>query len=221
MWKDTNYWKCNCNALSPKFFSSTSESHVNDSWPIIENQKKSGKIISCLKVHNGMDWSLNSLSDLLYFMWLQRIIKLDTLIVMSHAAGYSAYNNIKHIWSPLSNSLTGLFSLKFYQGKIKLFPIRMLNKQKRKQRKLVYLITTTSMNLCINLKTVQTIPVHCEEKPKFYNVHQNVFKLMRSPISSITQDKANISLVKKFWFLLSHIEKKHNDVVFSKCFNPS
>ena len=54
------------------------------------------------------------------------------------------------------------------------------------------------MNLCINLKTVQTIPVHCEEKPKFYIVHQNVFKLMRGPISSITQDKPNISLVKKF-----------------------
>ena len=100
-----------------------------------------------------------------------------------------------------------LFSLQFYQGKIKLLPIRMLNKQKRKQSKLVYLIATTSMNLCINLKTVQTIPVHCEEKPKFYNVHQNVFKLMRGPISSITQDKPNISLVKKFWFLLSHIEK--------------
>ena len=85
-------------------------------------------------------------------MQLWRDTKLDMPIVMSHAARYSAYNNIKHLWNLLSQIVwDDLFYLQFYQAKIKLFANRILHKQKQKQKRFVYLITT-SMNLCINSK---------------------------------------------------------------------
>ena len=84
---------------------------------------------------------------------------------------------------------------------------------------------TTSINLSINSKIsllihFQYTRFHCEDKPKFYDDHDNIFKLLKDPIY-IIRDKANVSLVKELRFLLSHIDKKHNEVVFSKYFDPS
>ena len=76
---------------------------------------------------------------------MQRIIKLDTLIVMSHAAGYSAYNNIKHIWSPLSSSLTGFILPAVLPGEDKA-PSHQNVKQAEKKAKQVGLFDSNNIN---------------------------------------------------------------------------
>ena len=76
---------------------------------------------------------------------MQRIIKLDTLIVMSHAAGYSAYNNIKHIWSPLPNSLTGFILPAVLPGEDKALSHQNV-KQAEKKAKEVGLFDNNNIN---------------------------------------------------------------------------
>ncbi len=93
---------------SQLFHSSSAQSHANDLLPILECQVAAGKAVASMKVDNGPDWSLSSLSNLLYFMRMWRDSKLDILLLMSNAAQFSAYNNIEHLWSPVSNKLTGL-----------------------------------------------------------------------------------------------------------------
>ena len=44
----------------------------------------------------------------LYFYRLFKTLKLDILSVFTYAARYSAFNCIEHLWSPLSNKLSGV-----------------------------------------------------------------------------------------------------------------
>ena len=88
------------------FHSSTAQSHANDLLPILRADCTKDKSIVMLKVDNDPDWSIASLSNNLYYMRLWRDANLDFLLLQSHAARYSAYNNIEHLWSPVSKRFT-------------------------------------------------------------------------------------------------------------------
>ena len=61
-----------------------------------------------IKVDNGSDWSIRSVVNSLYLCRLWRDAGLDILDVVSYAAKYSAYNQIKHLWSPMSKKLSSV-----------------------------------------------------------------------------------------------------------------
>ena len=91
-----------------KFVHSTAATHINDLKPIIEALKNEGKGIFFIKVDNGPDWNLLNLVNELYFFRLWRDLGLDVLGIVSYAAKYSAYNNIEHLWSPMSRKLSSV-----------------------------------------------------------------------------------------------------------------
>ena len=85
-----------------KFKRSLAETHANDILPMLKTQVKDEKSIAFIKVDNGSDWNLHLFINELYFCRLWIDSGLDVLGVVSYAPRYSAYNNIEHLWSPMS-----------------------------------------------------------------------------------------------------------------------
>ena len=79
-----------------KFDKSSAMTHVNDLIPLLSGQVKDGKSIAFIKVDNGSDWDL----------W--KAAGLDILGIVSYCAKFSAYNNIEHLWSPMSKCLSSV-----------------------------------------------------------------------------------------------------------------
>ena len=94
-----------------KFTSSSGQTHANDILPILTAQVKEGKTVAFVKVDNGSDWSVRSVVNSIYFCRLWKDSGLDILGIVSYAAKYSAYNQIEHLWSPMSKKLSSVILL--------------------------------------------------------------------------------------------------------------
>ena len=90
------------------FGQSSGMTYANDMLPILKQQVRDGKGIAFIKVDNGSDWNLHSLVNIVFMGRLWRDNGLDILGLVSYAARYSAYNDIEHLWSPLSKHLSSV-----------------------------------------------------------------------------------------------------------------
>ena len=84
------------------------ETDNEDIKPIISKAMKDGKKVVIVITDTGPDRNPEHYQNLLYYYRLWKEHDLDTLIVMSYAPGYSAYNSIEHLRSVLSKALTGV-----------------------------------------------------------------------------------------------------------------
>ena len=123
------------------FDSTTSMTHCNDLYPILSAQVKDGKTCAFIKVDNGPDWNLHSLVNSLYLSRLWKDTGLDLLCIVSYAAKYSAYNNIEHLWSPISKKLCSVVLPSILEGDEK-EPCKMSHltpeERKEKEMKVIY-----------------------------------------------------------------------------------
>ena len=67
-----------------------------------------GKTIAFDKVENGSDWNLLNVTSAIYFGRMWRDTGLDILGIVTCAAQWSAYNNIEHLWDPMSKCLANV-----------------------------------------------------------------------------------------------------------------
>ena len=81
-------------------------SHTTDLYNIFKDESE---ITLLMALADGdPDFSLNSELNPLYFYRLFRKLNLDMLSVFSYAARYSTFNPVEHLWTPLSNHLSGV-----------------------------------------------------------------------------------------------------------------
>lgn len=99
-----------------KFGSSSGMTHANDFLPVLTAQVKRGKTAAFIKVDNGPDWNVMSIVNEVYFCRLWRESGLDLLGLVSYAARWSAYNNIEHLWSPMSKKLASVILPSVLEG---------------------------------------------------------------------------------------------------------
>ena len=100
-----------------KFTSSSGRTHANDILPILTAQVKEGKTVAFVKVDNGSDWSVRSVvNNSIYLCRLWKDLGLDILGIVSYAAKYSAYNEIEHLWSPMSKKLSSVILSSVLEG---------------------------------------------------------------------------------------------------------
>lgn len=99
-----------------KFAQSTVATHANDILPMLLAQVADGKGIAFIKVDNGPDWNLLNVVNELYFCRLWRDSGLDLLGIVSYSAKFSAYNNIEHLWSPMSRKLASVILPSVLEG---------------------------------------------------------------------------------------------------------
>lgn len=84
------------------------ETHNRDIRPLMEKIKSENKKAVLLLTDRGPDRSQESYANLYFYYKLWKEHDLDMIIVSSFAPGYSAYNPVEHLWSPLSRALTGV-----------------------------------------------------------------------------------------------------------------
>ena len=88
-----------------KFQKSSIQGHANDLARILKPQIEAGKSAVFLIVGNSPDWNLASLKTFIMYGRLWRDLHLDILCATSHSAGYSAFNDIKHLWVVVTKKL--------------------------------------------------------------------------------------------------------------------
>ena len=107
---------------------------------------KDKKGVAFLKVDNGSDWNLHSLVNAVYFCRVFKDSKLDVLGIISYAAKYSAFNNIEHLWSPMSKKLSSVILRSVLDGvKMCLTNSLICQKLKCRKRKLRYKINVINI----------------------------------------------------------------------------
>ena len=208
-----------------KFHSSTIQSHMNDLKPMVHTAVLEGKTNLIAIVDGGPDWSTASLLNAFFYMRLWRDCDLDLLVVTSFAARYSAYNPIEHLWSPLSKILNSV-RLKAIDGDDQQPPCRLpgLSLAQRNEKEARVLDKSISA-LCegywkdasFNGFKVKPVGVPCiPTSPGFYSDHDFIHRFLKAPLREVFSLEYSQTL-KDFQFMLQHIDRRHNELIFSKC----
>ena len=90
--------------LANKYDSSSIASHVTDlNQTLVDKDKSSTVIIS----YGGPDYSPTHCVNSLFYYRLFKRLNLNFMTAYMYIARYSTFNPIKHLWSPMSNKLSG------------------------------------------------------------------------------------------------------------------
>ena len=74
--------------------------------PILVAAKEKGKSFVEVIGDNGPDKDPTNYTNIFYWGRLWRDTNLTRLSCISYSSGYSTFNHIEHVWSPLSNNRT-------------------------------------------------------------------------------------------------------------------
>ena len=208
---------------SAKFHSSTCEMHIHDLKPILEAIVSEGKTIVTLIVDGGPDWSTSSLLNALYFMRLWKACNLDMLCVTSFAARYSAYNPIEHLWSVLSKKLASVRLSAVATGDNKApYYISGISEDQRKAKEsqvfddAIEQVADVHWNKAF-FDGFPIIPVPIKCSNHFASDHDIAHRFLKAPLKKIRNGSTHTVLLNQFKFLLEHVDRHHNEIIFLKC----
>ena len=91
-----------------KYQQSNIVAHIGDLEPLVNTRRNEKRNCVLLMVDGGPDWSTSSYKNIYCFYRWWRAQEFDLLSVTSYTAGFSAYNSIEHLWSPVSKRFTGV-----------------------------------------------------------------------------------------------------------------
>ena len=180
-----------------------------------------GKRIVFLKVDNGSDWDLHLVVNELYMYRLWKVSGLDILGVVSYSARYSAYNNIEHLWSPMSKKLNSVVLPSVLEGESEppckqtgLTPDERRGKEALVFDKAMDLVTSTYWaGACFNDSEVVTNYRPCLRSETPFHDYKDVHAL----ISGSLRNLRSSSLCGELRSMFRHIDRKSNEVIFRKC----
>ena len=208
-----------------KFKQSSGATHANDLLPILRAQVQEGKGVAFVKVDNGSDWNLLSVVNSLYLCRLWRDSGLDILGIVSYAARYSAYNQIEHLWSPMSKKLTSVILPSVLEGEEEP-PCRQSDISDEERRMKEAVVFDKAMDLVksrywggakFNGSEVTTHYKPCLEEEHPYSDYKETHKLLTGPIAHARNNK---EITKELRFLTKHVDRKSNELIFMKCYDP-
>ena len=90
--------------------SSNIEAHLHDLSALIQGRRNDKLNCVLLTVDGGHDWSTTSYKNIFCFYKYWRKEDLDLFTVTSYTAGFSTYNSIENLWSPVSKKLADVKS---------------------------------------------------------------------------------------------------------------
>jgi hypothetical protein len=200
-YKKTTYGPAVLVLRAGKFTSSSGQTHTNDLLPILSAQVKDGKTVAFIKVDNGSDWNIRSLVNSIYLCRLWKDSGLDILGVVSYAAKYSAYNQIEHLWSPMSKKLSSVILPSILEGENSppylqkgLQPDEVRLKEAAVFDRAMMLIRDQYWKeATFNGNEITTVVKPCLEKETPYDDYDHVHKVIRISILFCTHVSFEIS----------------------------
>lgn len=101
---------------SSKYNHSSIATHITDLYSLLRSEMDTSSRKSFMFVSDsGPDFSPSSVLNQLFLYRLFKSLDLDVLAVFTYAARYSAFNPIEHLWSLMSNKLSGTFLMNIYE----------------------------------------------------------------------------------------------------------
>ena len=198
--------------------------HANDIPPILKGYVKDGKGIAFLKVGNDSDWNLHSLVIMFFLGKVWKDSCLDIMGVVSYAARYSVYNNIEHLWIPLSKSLSSVSSSvilpSILEGDSEEQNKQVLEIEERREKESQ--VFDNAMNLVtgkywlnkkFNGSEITTTYKPCKRTEYPYNDYNEIHSLLTGGITNLRQ---NSKLIKELRFILKHLNRKSNELIYRK-----
>lgn len=210
------------NLRSACFYSSTSETHMSDLTPVMKAVVQEGRTVVTIIADGGPDWSTASLLNALFFMRMWRKCDLDILCVTSFAARYSAYNPIEHLWSSMSKRLTSVQLSAIAEGDSKppCHVSGILKQQRQAKEKEVFdwaiaeVANVHWKEASFDGYPVVGVPVECKSETN--SDHDMVSQFLKAPLKALREGKFD-SLLVEYKFLLSHVRRHHNEIMFLNC----
>ena len=144
--------------------------------------------------------------------------QLDVLGIVSYAARYSAYNNIEHLWSPLSKSLSSVILPSILEEDSEEPNKQNLEEEQRRQKEAQ--IFDNAMNMVtdkywsgkeFNGSEVSPTYKPCRSNEHPYNDYKEVHKLLTGGINDLRDSKLLMEEVRLF---LKHLDRKCNELIF-------
>ena len=188
------------------------------------NDVRDWKGIAFITVDNGSDWNLHSLLNIVFMGRLWRDSGLDILGLVSYAARYSAYNDIEHLWSPLSKHLSSVILPSVLEEDL-VEPNKQgieVDEKRKKETK----VFDNAMSLVtqqywaektFNGSQITTAFKNCEKQEQPYNDYDAVHKLLMGGIVNLRHSE----LIKEVQFMLKQADRKSNELIFRKCNEPN
>ena len=206
------------------FNSTTVATHITDIYNIITHNELLDKPVLMLMCDGGPDFNPTSVLNMLYYYRLFKKLNLDCIVAFTYAARYSAYNCIEHLWSKLSNLLSGVVFSNKAQGDKKP-PCQLSSKdvsaqEKKRKEKEVFDRAMKSMenghwkSTSFDGYPVLTETVKCDEDELLYNDYERVKSFLKAPLREI---HTFIDLQNEYQILLKHLDRHHNEIIFVKC----
>ena len=198
--------------------------HVNAMLPLIKSAKETSKK-SLLKIvrDNGPDMSPASYINIFCFVRLWRDIDLTKLTAITYPSSISAYNPIKHAWSPTSYKLTGVALPATLEGEE--FPPNKqsgLTKEEPERKSAEMLDNASEMlaeywnNISYTGHAVLPAVIKSPSDKGCYNDHCNINRLVYATLKSQEEDSFD-EICKRVKCLCFHADRRSNYVAFLKC----
>ena len=207
------------------FDKSTIMTHCNDLMPVLSTQVKNGKTVVFIKVDYGADWNLLSIVNEFYLHRLWKDSNLDVLAILSYAAKYSAYNNIEHLWSPMSRHLCSVILPSILEGDEK-EPYKQTDIPETERKEKEGIMFDNAMSLIENqywsgvqFNGNKITPEYksCAAVNTPYNDYDEIHAILSGPYMTL---KTNTQVMAELRSMLAHIDRKSHEIVFCKCTNP-
>ena len=202
------------------FHNSTCLEHVNDLFPICSKAVKNGKGVFIAFVDNGPDYNPTSVKNILLYSRLWRQSGLDFLVVGSHASGDSAYNCIGHGWALLSRRLTSVTLSATLEGE-ELPPCKnakLADQEKREKEAIMLDIAADDVS---KYWTSADFDGFCHTGCSNGRADpilsaDDIIKFLEASVTDI-KNGAHKRVLEEYEFVAKHIDRRHNEVTFSKC----
>ena len=207
---------------STKYDPSTVVTHITDIHKLLqshmtENERSSFMLLS----DGGPDFNPSSVLNQIHFYCLFKVLKLDFMSVFTYAARYSAFNPIEHLWSIMSNKLSGVIFSPIVDGEDK-SPCQQAGlSQDEVARKEAIVFNNAMKELSsywngINFDdyAISNEAIQCSSNEVLCNDYEKIKAFLASPLHDLHQYS---DLVSEYKQMFGHIDHHLNELMFVKC----
>ena len=207
---------------SSKYNHSSMSTHITDLHEVLKTDMENSSHNSFVLLSDGgPDFSPSSVLNHLFLFRLFKVLHLDMLSVSTYAARYSAFNPIEHLWSVMSNKLSGVVFSPTLEGESKpplqqtnLLPPELVRKEKQVFDAAMNELKNYWKEVKFDDFDVTTRVVLTNEDELLFDDHDNVKKFLACPIRDIHRYE---KISNEYKLMFKHVDRHFNEVVFMKC----
>ncbi|XP_063963637.1 uncharacterized protein LOC135156137 [Lytechinus pictus] len=201
----------------PPGIPTTIEAHMTDLLPLLQDLVRRGRTAAFLIVDNGADFNPRSHVNQYFLGKVWKDAGLDTMGVVSYAAGDSKLNPIERVWGVLTKKLCGVYLSDILPGESR--PPRQQQLpagELQEKEKAVFNQALGLLQDYLEGLEFDGHPIHTRHITA-HATHQPSLPSVQTALSSLRQLQQHPQVMESFYFSSSHLRRMDGMLLFSKC----